>query len=304
MARKNGWVLDEVGKEHPENSMLLALERQELDGPLAIQIRQHVFQCPRCLDMSRNFEDAADVLSTLKTMQRHLRYTDVPPERVFNRLQAEAARYERRLLTRLIRRLDPVQRWFLRYCRYFKPVSRLSPVYAALILMVLLTMLAFGIVFAASRVFYGEALPFIPAQSGIPQVGQPKGITLPQHRAPSTANQTGQGQSGARIWDCTNNQERKQSLIAICGSGFKPGDKVAVLVTMPASGEPKQRRIVIVDNKGKINLTIAINHCNVPLAIVVHDLTNTNVYSNTLQGVKFGECHVPFPNIGNNTRGH
>jgi hypothetical protein len=302
MARKNGWVVDEVGKEHPENSMLLALERQELDGPLANQIRQHVFQCPRCLDMSRSFEDAADVLGTLETMQRSLRYPDVPPERVFNRLQAEAARYERRLSTRIMRRLEPVQRWFLRYSRHFTLERRVSQVYAALILILLLTMLAFGIVFAASRVFYGEALPFIPAQSGIPQVSQPDGITLPQHQAPSTANQTGQGQSGARIWDCTNNQERKQSLIGLCGSGFKPGDKVAVLLTMPASGEPKQRRTVIVDNKGKIDLTIAINHCNVPLAIVVHDLTNTNVYSNTLQGVKFGGCRIPSPNAGNNSR--
>ncbi len=305
MAGKKGWVLDEGGKEHPEKSDLLAYNRgQQLED--TFNIHQHISQCPRCLDMSRKFEDASEVLGTLEQMQQHLDYPDVPPERVFNRFQSEAARYERRLSTRLVRRLEPVQRRYLHYARYLKPKWQLSSVnaYSGLILVLILAVLTFSVVLAAIGVWHDGVFPINIAQPSMTQVSRPNSVSVQQHHMTPTVNQGGQGSttgSGARIRDCTNGQDRNQSQLRICGSDFKPGDKVALLVTISWSGQPKQRRTATVDGHGKFFVLIPINKCNVPVALVAHDL-NTNAYSNTLQDIKFGGCRVPSPNVGSTGR--
>lgn len=312
MAGKKGWVRDEGGKEHPGNSILLAYTRkQQLEDRL--EIRRHTEQCPRCLQLSSELEDASTVLGTLAEMQHHLDYAGVvSAEQVFNRVQVETAKYERRVSTRIMRRLEPVQRKSLRYVRYLRPKKPISfvSIPAALVLMLLVTVLAVGIVLALG-VFHGRGVPFDLFPHGVAPVSQPNSMSVQQHHATPTASRgspgattTGAGQLAGRIRDCTSSQDRKQSQMRICGANFKPGDKVALVVTLSWSGQPRQRHPVIVDRQGKFELTIQINHCNVPVAIVAHDLTNTDLYSNTLQGMKFGGCRIPSPNLGGNGRNH
>lgn len=312
MAGKKGWVRDEGGKEHPENSTLLAYNRkQQLEDRL--EIRRHTEQCPRCLQLSSELEDASTMLDTLASMQRHLDYADVvSSEQLFNRVQAEAAKDERRVMTRLMRRFEPVQRKSLRYVRYLRPERRISlvSVPAALALALLVTVLAVTIVLAFG-VFHARGVPFNLFPHGIAPINQPNSMSVQQQRATPTTSQgnsgsttTGAGQSAGHIRDCTNGQDRRASQMRICGANFKPGDKVSLLVTLSWSGQPRQRHPVIVNGQGKFEVTIPINHCNVPVAIVAHDLTNSNLYSNTLQGMKFEGCRVPSPNVGGHGGSH
>jgi hypothetical protein len=86
--------------------------------------------------------------------------------------------------------------------------------------------------------------------------------------------------------------------LRICGSNFQPGDKVALLITMAGSDQPKQHHPVMVDGRGEFQVTISIYNCTVPLAIQAHDMTNMTVYSNMLQHIKFAGCRIPSPNFG------
>ena len=71
MAGKKGWVRDKGGKEHPENSILLAYTRkQQLEDRLGIH--RHIDKCSHCLDKCGEFERSSIELGTLKQMQAGL----------------------------------------------------------------------------------------------------------------------------------------------------------------------------------------------------------------------------------------
>jgi hypothetical protein len=133
-------------------------------------------------------------------------------------------------------------------------------------------------------------------------------MLLPEHQATATINPdsrgaqssttAGSGQTKERISVCTTDQDQAASRLHICGFSFKPGDRVALLITMAGSNQPKQHHPVMVNGQGEFQVTILINNCNVPVAIQAHDLTNVTVYSNTLQNIKFADCRIPSPNLG------
>src|SRR5215472_5012624 len=110
MAGKKRWVRDENGKDHPGTSILLAYTcKQQLEDRLGI--RRHIDQCPRCLSTCSEYKRAGMVLEVLGQMQSDLSYADVPSALLLSRIQGDYAKYERRLSTRVVRKLEPIQRW-------------------------------------------------------------------------------------------------------------------------------------------------------------------------------------------------
>ena len=305
MAGKKGWVRDKGGKEHPENSILLAYTRkQQLEDRLGI--RRHIEQCPRCLHECSEFERTSALPGTLEQMQGCLDYADVPPVLLLSRIQVEYTKYERSLPARVMRRVEPIQRFGKRGLRavpkiggHIKPERPLSSMsfYLAFVVVVVMLLFAIGVVAA---IHGGGPFNQYLIQPGATSVQPHDATQTARPVATATHNPTtaGLGQSKEYISICTTDVDRAQSRLRICGSNFKPGDKVALLVTMLGSGQPKQHHAVTVDALGEFQVTIPINNCNVPVAVEAHDLTDTKVYSNTLQHIKFGACLIPPPNLG------
>ncbi len=306
MAGKKGWVRDEGGKDHPDNSILLAYTRkQQLEDRLGI--RRHVDQCPRCLRTCSEYKRTGMVLEVLGRMHSDLSYADVPSTLLLSRVQGEYARYERRLSTRVMRKLEPIQRFGKRGLRavpkiggHLKPEMPLSSIgfYIASLAVVVTFLFAIGVVAA----IHGGG-PFNQYPMGPGATSVVRHDVTPATRPDATATYdttAGSGQSKERISICTTDYDRTQLRLRICGYDFKPGDKVALLATMVGSEQPKQHHPVTVDAHGEFEVTIAVNNCNVPVAIVAHDLTNTTVNSNILQHIRFGSCPMPSSNFGNN----
>ena len=309
MAGKKGWVRDEGGKDHPDTSILLAYTRkQQLEDRL--RIRRHVDQCPRCLRTCSEYKRTDTVLEVLGQMQSDLSYADVPSTLLLSRIQGEYARYERRLSTRVMRKLEPIQRFGKRGLRavpkiggHLKPEMPLSSLgfYLASLTVVVVFLFAIGVVAA----IHGGG-PFNPYPMG------PGATSIVRHDMTATTRPTatsthdttaGSDQSKARISNCTTNDDRTQSQLRICGYDFKLGDKVALLVTMLESGQSKQHHPVTVDAHGEFEVTMPVTNCNVPVTIVAHDLTNTKVYSNSLH-MRFGSCPMPSPNVRSTGKKH
>jgi hypothetical protein len=309
MAGKKGWVRDEGGKDHPDTSILLAYTRkQQLEDRLGI--RRHVDECPRCLRTCSEYKRTDMVLEVLEQMQSDLSYADVPSTLLLSRIQGEYARYERRLSTRVMRKLEPIQRFGKRGLRavpkiggHLKPEMPLSSLgfYIASLVVVVMLVFAIGVVAA---IHGGGPFNQYPMGPGATLVVRHDVTVTTRPTATATHDTTaGSGQSKERISICSTDDDRTQSRLRICGYDFKSGDKVALLVTMLGSGQPKQRRPVTVDAHGEFEVTLPVNNCNVPVAIVAHDLTKTKVYSNILH-MRFGSCPMPSPNFGNTGKRH
>jgi len=307
MAGKKGWVRGEGGKEHPENSILLAYTRkQQLEDRLGI--RRHIDECPRCLQKCGEFERDSVALETLEQMQTRLDYADVPSVLLVARIESKYGKYERSLPARVRRRVEPIQREIVRGARLLKPKRPLSFVsfHALLALMILTALLAAGMVLAF-QVWHINGAQFI-LDGGVIRETQPGSVSLRKQQATGTVNPgsggaqnpatAGSGLSRGYIRICTMDQDRADSRLRICGSDFKPGDRVALLITMDGSGQPKQHHAVTVDGHGEFQVTISVNNCNLPVAIQAHDLTNPKMDSNIVQHIKFGGCRIPSPNLG------
>ena len=308
MAGKKGWVRVEGGKEHPESSILLAYTRkQQLEDRLGI--RRHIEECPPCLDKCAQFERDSIELGTLKQVQAHLDYLDVPSALLVARIESKYAKYERGFSGHGRRRVDAVQPGVMRSgARLLKPERPVSFVsfHAVLALIILTALLATGIVLGFQALPVNEA-QFILNQGVIP-VSQPGSMSLPLQQATATINPgstaiespttAGSGQTQERISVCTMDQDQAESRLRICGSSFEPGDRVALLITMAWSDQPRQHHPVRVDGYGEFQVTIEIGNCNVPVAIQAHDMTDTDVYSNTLQRIEYVGCRTPSPGPG------
>lgn len=309
MAGKKGWVRDEGGKDHPDTSILLAYTRkQQLEDRLGI--RRHVEQCPCCLRTCSEYKRTGTALEVLGQMQSDLSYADVPATLLLSRIQGEYARYERRLSTRVVRKLEPIQCFGKRGLRavaktggHLKPEMRVSSIgfYLASLAVVVTFMFAIGVVAA---IHGGGPFNPYPMGSGATSVVGHDVTATTRPAAMATHDTTGaSGQSKANISICTTEDDSRHSQLRICADGFKSGDKVALLVTLVESGQTKQHRPVTVDAHGGFEVTMLVINCDVPVAIVAHDLTNTKVYSNSLH-MRSGSCPMLSPNVGSPSKKH
>jgi hypothetical protein len=149
MAGKKGWVRVEDGKEHPENSILLAYTRkQQLEDRL--EIRRHIDECPRCFHKCSEFEYDGIELGSLKQMQAHLDYSDVPSALLIARIESKYAGYERSFFGRMRRCVGPIQPGVIRSAGLLKPERPVSfvSVHALLALIILTVFLMAGVVLA------------------------------------------------------------------------------------------------------------------------------------------------------------
>src|SRR5437764_14360914 len=92
MAGNTWWKPDNGGKEHPEDSILLAyIRRQQVEDHLKISQHIDVEQCPRCLRKYSELAQISATLDVLGQMAHYQRYPELSAERTFAYVQQKAA---------------------------------------------------------------------------------------------------------------------------------------------------------------------------------------------------------------------
>jgi hypothetical protein len=292
------------GMNHcPDDSVLLAYTRQQLQFEEYEAIRQHIHKCK--YDCRQKFNDYVllnDRLDVLAMMQEQ--YPELLPS-LQRRLQKEQVR-QRALSARVDQNLRRVA---LTFAQHLKPGKKLS--FVSLPVALLLALLFLVVIVAlASRL---NKIPTLSVQNRMINVGSANATSVVAHRSvptplptqrvaiTSTVSANGSPTSAVTLtptgmtvsqWSlqvCTTPKEQKQHMLRICGTNFIPGDKVALVVALKGS-QPVQYRPVMVDAQGNFHQTLSVPNCKViPVAIYVLD-TTSNMSSNVLL---IGDCPIP-----------
>ena len=305
MVSTTKWIQASDGKEHPEDSILLAYMRlQQLeDWP---RINQHidVELCPRCRRKCDELAQVSATLSVLRQMATYQRYPELSAARTYAHIQES------------VNKRAPLQaylRWAGNRQRPRKsPVRLVSlPVAFGLALLCVVLVLAAHL--------SGGSLPGLaqghvsPDQNNAatlqPQYTTPApqpaltvtaGATTTPALTPTVTSTTG---LQAYLQVCSTAADNAQSRLVICGFNFAPGHKVALVVDVPGRSLVT-RHPVVVDQQGAFHDVLYIYNCKyLPVAVYAEDLTaGTGNYAGnyvyTLVNIAFAGCPVATPTAG------
>jgi hypothetical protein len=293
MVSTTKWIQASDGKEHPEDSILLAYMRlQQLeDWP---RINQHidVELCPRCRRKCDELAQVSATLSVLRQMATYQRYPELSAARTYAHIQES------------VNKRAPLQaylRWAGNRQRPRKsPVRLVSlPVAFGLALLCVVLVLAAHL--------SGGSLP--GSSQGHVSPDQNNAATLqPQYTTPApqpalTVTVTSTTGPQAYLKVCSTAADNAQLHLVICGFNFEPGHKVALVVDVP--GRPLvTRHPVFVDRLGAFHNGWDIYNCKyLPVAVYAEDLTaGTGNYAGnyiyTLVNIAFANCPVATPTAG------
>src|SRR5258708_12919651 len=88
MTSTTTWIRDSDGKEHPEDSILLAyVRRQQLEDRLSIDRHINGEQCPRCRHKCDELAQTSATLDALRQMAAYQHYPELPTATTFSHLQ-------------------------------------------------------------------------------------------------------------------------------------------------------------------------------------------------------------------------
>src|SRR5258708_1577191 len=307
MVSTTKWIQASDGKEHPEDSILLAYMRlQQLeDWP---RINQHidVELCPRCRRKCDELAQVSATLSVLRQMAAYQRYPELSAARTYARIQES------------VNKRAPLQAYLHWAGNRQRP--RKSPVrLVSLPVAFGLALLCVVLVLAAH--LSGGSLP--GSSQGHVSPGQHNAATLqPQYTTPApqpaltvtagatttpaaTLTPAATSTTGPQVYlkVCSTAADNAQSHLVICGFNFEPGDKVALVVDVPGRALVT-RRPVFVDQLGAFHDGWYISNCKyLPVAVYAEDLTaGTGNYAGnyiyTLVNIAFANCPVATPTAG------
>src|SRR6266851_638608 len=303
MVSTTKWIQASDGKEHPEDSILLAYMRlQQLeDWP---RINQHidVELCPRCRRKCDELAQVSATLSVLRQMAAYQRYPELSAARTYARIQES------------VNKRAPLQAYLHLAGNRQRP--RKSPVrLVSLPVAFGLALLCVVLVLAAH--LSGGSLP--GSSQGHVSPGQNNAATLqPQYTTPAprpaltvtagatttpaatlTPAATSTTGPQAYLQVCSTAADNAQLHLVICGFNFEPYHKVALVVDVP--GRPLvTRHPVFVDQKGAFHDGWDIYNCKyLPVTVYAEDFTaGTGNYAYTLVNIAFANCPVATPTAG------
>ncbi len=292
MVSSTKWIQASDGKEHPEDSILLAYMRlQQLeDWP---RINQHidVEQCPRCRRECDELAQVSATLAVLRQMAAYQHYPELSADRTYAHIQRSANKRAP---------LQAYLHWAGNRQRPRKSPVRLVSLPVAFGLALLCVVLVL-----AAHLSGGSLLP-VPFQGHTSPDQNNAATVQAQHTTPvsgpaATLTPTATPTTGPQAYlkVCSTAADNALSHLVICGFNFEPGHKVALVVDVP--GRPLvTRHAVVVDQQGEFHDGWYIHNCkNLPVAVYAEDLTaGTGYYSNTLVNIAFANCPVATPTAG------
>ena len=301
MVSTTKWIHASDGKEHPEDSILLAYMRlQQLEDWPRINRHIDVEQCPRCRRKCDELARVSATLSVLRQMAASQHYPELSAARTYAHIQES------------VNKRTPLQAYLHWAGNRQRP--RKSPVrlvslpvaFGLALLCVVLVLAAHGSLLPGSS--QGHVSPIqnnattLQAQRTTP-APQPAltvtagAITTPAAALTPTATSTTGLQAYLKV--CSTAADTAQSRLVICGFNFEPGHKVALVVDVP--GRPLvTQHFVVVDRQGEFHDGWYIPDCKyLPVAVYAEDLTaGTGNYSYTLENIAFADCPVATPTAG------
>ncbi len=296
MAGNTCWKPDNDGKEHPEDSILLAyIRRQQLEEYLKISQHIDVEQCPRCLHKCSELAQVSITLDVLGQMAQYQRYPELSVDRTFAYVQKAADKRK------------PVQAYPQRTSNRQRPrmsAIRLFSLPAAFGLTILFTV----VMLVLAHLSNVPWLPGSPQGTIRPSQNNSTGVapqrTTPPPNLASTATAvasvsptpTASLVSRPNIKICSTHADSVKSLLVICGNNFESGHKVALVVTLPGKA-PATLPPVIVNKQGKFQDSLSVNNCkNLPTSIFAYEVDNPKVASQAIINFSFAGCPAQTPN--------
>src|SRR5258708_34896942 len=303
MVSTKKWIQASDGKEHAEDSILLAYMRlQQLEDWPRINRHIDVELCPRCRRKCDELAQVSATLSVLRQMATYQRYPELSAARTYAHIQES------------VNKRAPLQAYLHWAGNRQRP--RKSPVrLVSLPVAFGLALLCVVLVLAAH--LSGGSLP--GSSQGHVSPDQNNAATLqPQYTTPApqpaltvtagatrppaatlTPAATSTTGPQAYLQVCSTAADNAQSHLVICGFNFEPGHKVALVVDVPGRSLVT-RRPVIVDQQGAFHDGWYIYNCKyLPVAVYEEDLTaGTGNYAYTLVNIAFANCPVATPTAG------
>lgn len=305
------WIRDKAGVAHPEDSWLLAYTRwQPLDDDGPLRFHQHLQQCSICQKKCEAYVAVSGKLGVLAQIQARQRYETAFSARVLENIDRQKKSTSRREPSFKVTSKRP--EWQL---GFFSVFGRPIAVPLALFCIFLLLLGTVALAYSSLRLPHMPLNPPTRFQMGTAPVGTmitrhllstptvatstpvviphtpTPGITpTPQPSRPPLAATPTTAVLMPTIVACSNPTDVTLFRMRICGSGFTPGDMVALVIDQPQSGV-RLLNAVNVDGQGNFEETFLIQSChNVPFAIYAQDQTDSTKSSGVLQNIIYGDC--------------
>ena len=271
--------------ECPDRSILLAYTRnQKIEEPL--KIRLHIEHCQSCRQQCDEYERLNATLNVLASVQNNLSYSEPLAYEVLNVIRGGEKH----------KRVQP---------RNTVPTLSIRRATAPLVLLMALGALIV-VTAVAALAFMHTGTKGSGGSTSQVQIVSNSSTAGVSHHHPTPGPKPTSAQalvvsptpttnpplvSTPVIALCSSSQDQAHSILRICGQHFAPGHRVALLVKMPGSSQPKRLPPVVVNAQGNFEDSFIINNCKVPLAISVLDLTG-RASANVLQNISFANCPV------------
>ncbi|GAC1523142.1 MAG: hypothetical protein NVS3B14_23530 [Ktedonobacteraceae bacterium] len=225
-------------------------------------------QCPQCSQTFAGLSQSSKALDHLKEMSRYVHYPELKPEQVLAHAQ----------------RSVPLRSAWKGQSYAPKPSLRVVSIPVAFAMLLLFTLVVFVLAYALVN---SGKIHFVPgnAHSGIVPNPYQEETGIASHLLSSTppAVVVSPAPPGPTLEFCS---PHKAVRIVICGSDFKPKERVVLLITTPGNRRPivLQKVPVTINPQGGFKESLDIPACkNLPLTIGAEDITQKPFISlNTL----------------------
>src|SRR6266571_361164 len=261
---------DEGGMAHPDDDLLLAYTRGQLDKKLELIVQQHMARCQGCRQKCIQYQEDNRKLDILAEI--HQDYPTLVPG-VFQRIQQVEEAKRRR------------------------PVLRLASLPSAVVLvsLFLLFLMAIVVTFGSGAGLpFGSGYPFQPhrgtltvgTQSTATPTSAPTSVPTPVLSPSPTEPST----TKPYIYLCSTAADLAQWRMRVCGDNFTPGHKL-VLFYQSFDEMHRAKHQITVDKQQHFEYVFMISSCrSVPSSLFVLDYSASGGLLATLDNISYDNC--------------
>ncbi len=269
--------------DHPDESMLLAFTRRQVDGwPGGVE--RHISQCLACHARYNEYQRINEILVDATRAPADRAYPSITEAVIQKVHELEISSNN---LTRVIRAVRKGYRSATR------TTWRLVGPSLAAAAVILCALIVFALATTSVQIptsLAGSSTEFKPTMTG----GQSKGQQRPMHTVVATATRQptsgGTVARGPSITVCSSPADVKQNRLRICGQNFKPGNRVSLIIIMQGS-QPKELKPVLVQADGTMQVWFPLNSCAALPSAIVAQYANGGPVLTTLGNIQFGKCN-------------
>ena len=297
------WKRDANGVEHPTPDTLLAFMREQCAEHETSRVNEHLQTgCVPCSQVRARLTLSSNALNQLKYMPGYRYYPELQSNQIL--LHAQRGEPLTSVWTGKRKRKFQVQRRQQATGLYApKAGMRYMSIPAAFGVFLIVAVIAIALAYALvtmNRGFNSNKQPgnYIynsrSNSTGVAQ-HQPTPPNTDGTLTPSPAVSGSPNGSKPTIKMCAHST---YMVLKICGSGFKKGHKISLVLDYYGSKPPFVRNAVAADNLGEIMDGWNINSChNVPIAIYAEDVSQRSgaVTSNVLMSIQVIGCAGQIP---------